>query len=312
VDYAIHSNAFSTVSGPIIRNPDYRIFTMMLELSDEIRSFFRKEIKHVTFVLSDPFMSELGFNYAEGNPADFTDDVIFRNNNQLTRDHMRSFLENYISITSKSVDGQQEVHVKTKNDKYLKIGNGKVTGIFGEANIVNVFESTNGTVIELDKDIITSENYTIENYLNDNKDSYSRFFELAANAGMLNDAGDIGSISVFKGVTLLLPTDEAIEAITGTYIPQNPTEANFNFRNFIQYHVISERAIFTDDEFPEANYGTDLFVNTVRQRIGVSAGEGQVRITDLRNNTQILESGPGKNIITSNGVIHIVDQAVQH
>ncbi len=312
VDRVIHSNAFSTVSGPIISNPKYRIFTMMLELSDEIRSFFRREIGHVTIVLSDELMTELGFNYSEGNPADFTDDVIFRNNNQLTRDHMRSFLENFISLTSKNVDGQKETYIRTKSNRYLHIGDGKVSGLFGEGNIVNIYETTNGTVIEVDKDLSTSVNFTIEDYLNNNKDQFSRFFQLAQQAGMLDGTGNIGSISLFQGITLLLPTNEAINAITGSYIPENLASGDFNARNFIQYHLISERAIFTDDVFPEANYGTDLFLNSVRQRINVFANGSEVRITDLRNNTQTIVSGAGKNIITSNGVIHIVDHAVQH
>jgi hypothetical protein len=311
VDHVIHSNAFSTVSGPVISNPNYRIFTMMLELSDEISSFFRPEIGHTIMVLPDNLMEEMGFAYFEGEPTDFTDDVIFRNNDEMTLNEMRDFLESYIAITSKDVDGVKETFIKTKNDKYLRVGDNKVQGIFGEANIVNVYQATNGTVIEVDQDIISEETYTIGDYLNEHKSDFGNFFDIADKAGMLDESGNFGSISVFKGVTLLLPTDQAIIDITGTYLPEG-NDPDFNFRNFIQYHVISERTIFTDDEFPEGNYGTDLFINTIRQSIKVSAANNEITITDLLNNIQVITPGVTSNIITSDGVIQIIDQAVLH
>lgn len=310
VDEAIHSNAFSTVSGPYITQPSYNIFVMMLEQSDEIRSFFKPEIRHVGFVLSDQRMTGLGFRYAEGDPSDFTDGIIFRNNIQLTPPRMREFLESFISITSKDVDGQTERFIRTKDNQYLRIADGKVSGVFGEANIVKVYETINGTVIEVDRNLATSRVFTIENYLNDNKQRFSRFFELADRAGMLNAQGNLVSLSVFSGITLLLPTNEAIDKAIGTVIPEHSDTTAFNYRDFLHYHIISERTLFTDDEIPQGDYGTDLFLETVRQRIGVNVSEGEIHLRDQQNNRIMIRPGPNANIITSNGVIHLVDQVV--
>lgn len=308
VDQVINTNAFSTVSGPIIKNPDFRIFTMLLELSGEIRSFFKSEIKHAVFVLPDQQMTDLGFNYAEGDPADFTDDKIYRDNSELNTTQMKDFLQSFISITSKDVNGTDEAYIKTKNNQYLKISSGTVEGLFGQSAVANSFPAVNGTVLEIDADLSQVEDYTIEDYLNDNKDSFGEFFTLCDSAGMLDADGNIVKLSVFTGVTLLLPTDAAIQAIKGSYIPSNATSETFPFRSLVQYQIISERVMFTDDEFPESGYGTDLFINAQRYKITASAQDGIISITDLKNNSFQITTGTNSNIITSNGIIHIVDQ----
>ena len=307
VDQVINTNAFSTVSGPIIRDPRYRIFTMLLELSGEIRSFFKEEIKHAVFILPDELMTDLGFAYAEGDPVDFTDDKIFRNNNEITPEQMKDFLQSFISITSKDVNGSDETFIKTKNNKYLKVASGKVEGLFGVANIIESYSALNGTVHEIDSDLSQGEVYTVEQYLNDHKGEFTEFFSLCDSAGMLNADGDIVKLSVFTGLTLLLPTDAAIQAIKGTYIPADATSETFPYRSLIQYQVISERVMFTDDVFPVGAYGTDLFLNAERYKITAGAQDGIISLTDLKNNSFQITSGPNSNIITSSGIIHIVE-----
>jgi uncharacterized surface protein with fasciclin (FAS1) repeats len=306
VDEVINTNAFSTVTGPIIRDPRYKIFTLLLELSGEIRSFFKEEIKHAVFVLSDEKMIELGFAYDEGDPIDFTDDKIFRNNSELSLEEIKAFLQNYISITSKQVDGVVSSFIKTKNNKYLKVGEGKVEGLFGTANILNTYESINGTVLEIDEDLTQGEAYTIEDYLNTNKENYTEFFTMAEKAGMLNEDGDLVKLSLFSGITLLLPSDEAVQAIRGSYIPADDTD--FNYRQLLQYQVVSERVMFTDDEFIEGAYGTDLYLNGERIKLTVEASGETLTITDRLNNTFLISAGPMTNIIAANGIIHVVDQ----
>lgn len=308
----INTNAFSTVSGPVIRDPDYKIFTIMLELSGEIRSFFKKEISHAIFVLPDDIMINLGFAYEENDPIDFTDDQIYRDNSELTVEQISDFLQNYICITSKSVNGVDETFVKSKNNKYLKVSDNGVEGLFGQASVTNIYDANNGTVLEIDTDLSQGESYTIEDYLNDNKDSFTEFFALCDSAGMLNDEGDISKLSLFTGITLLLPTDAAIQNIKETYIPAEATAETFNYRGLIQYQVISERIVFTDDEFPQNEYGTDLFINAERYKINVGASGGVIDITDLLNNSYQITSGTSSNIITSTGIIHIVNQVAQY
>lgn len=306
VDEVINTNAFSTVTGPIISDPKYKIFTLLLELSGEIRSFFKEEISHAVFVLSDDKMTELGFAYDEGDPIDFTDDKIFRNNNEMSLDEIKSFLQSYISITSKKVDGTSTSFIKTKNNKYLKVAAGKVEGLFGIANILNTYTTSNGTVLEVDEDLTQGEAFTVEDYLNLHKEDFSGFFTMADKGGLLNEEGEISKLSLFSGITLLLPTDAAIEAIKGDYIPTD--DSDFNYRQLIQYQVVSERVIFTDDEFIESGYGTDLYLNGERIKLTIGATGGTVNISDRLNNSFQITDGPTTNIITSNGIIHVVDQ----
>ncbi|MCB0652164.1 MAG: fasciclin domain-containing protein [Saprospiraceae bacterium] len=308
VDEVIETNAFSTVSGPIIRDPNYKIFTLLLELSGEIRSFFKYEINHIVFVLSDTKMTELGFAYDEGDPIDFTDDKIFRNNNAMTIDEIKAFLQNFISITSKEVNGSNEAFIKTKNNKFLHISGNTVEGLFGTAEILEQYPSINGTVLEIDNDLSQGTNYSVENYLNDNKETFGQFFALCDSAGMLNNEGLLEKLSLFSGITVLLPTDEAVQAIIGSYIPPGATSSTFNYRQLIQYQVISERVMFTDDEFIEGDYGTDLFIGGQRYKITVEAADGIIDLTDLNDNHYQITTGPQSNIITSSGIIHIVPQ----
>ena len=308
VDEVINTNAFSTVTGPIIRDPNYKIFTLLLELSGEIRSFFKKEIRHAVFVLSDDRMTELGFAYDEGDPIDFTDDKIFRNNNAMTKDQIKSFLQNFISITSKEVNGTDETFIKTKNNKFLRVGEGKVEGLFGTANILNTYPGSNGTVLEIDEDLSTAIQYTMEDYLNDHKEEFAGFFALCDSAGFVNAGGELSKLSLFSGITLFLPTDEAIQAITGSYIPGDATSENFPYRSLIQYQIVSERVIFTDDAFIESAYGTDLYINGQRYKLTVGAAGGIIHVSDLKGNSFEVGAGPLSNIITSNGIIHVVDQ----
>jgi len=306
VDRAINTNAFSTVSGPIIKNPDYRIFTMMLELSGEMRTFFKREIGHVAIVLPDEMMEGLGFSYYEGDPVDFTDDRIFLDNDEMTNTEIKGFLKDYISITYKDLEASEEVFIGTKNGQYLEITNDSVSGVFGEAAIVNKYEATNGSVLEVDRTLEIRSTYTIEDFLNENKDTYSGFFSLCQRGGFVGEEGTIDKLSLFSGVTLLLPSNEAVEAIMGTYLPPEPTKQDY--RDLVQYQVISERVIFTDDSFPESAYGTDLFLGGIRMKITAAASGNQVSTIDRQGNINSFGPGPEKNIITSNGVIHVVDK----
>ncbi len=306
VDRAINTNAFSTVSGPIIKNPDYRIFTMMLELSGEMRTFFKQEIGHVAFVLPDDMMEDMGFSYYEGDPVDFTDDRIFLDNDEMTNTEIKNFLKDYISITYKDLEASSEVYIGTKNGQYLEITDESVKGVFGEASIVNHYEATNGSVLEVDRTLGVSSPYTIEDFLNDNKDTYSGFFSLCQKGGYVGEDGRIAKLSLFNGVTLLLPTNEAVEEMMGSYLPLDPSQQDY--KALVQYQVISERVIFTDDSFPESAYGTDLFVGGIRMKITAAASDNQVNTIDLLGNLNNFGPGPDKNFITSNGVIHVVDK----
>ena len=306
VDRVIHSNAFSTVSGPIIRNPDYRIFTMMLELSGEIRTFFKPEIGHVVFVLPDPMMSDLGFSYYEGDPVDFTDDRIFLGNDVMTSTEIKDYLQDYISITYKDLNAADEVFIKSKSNNYLRVTDDLVEGVFGQAQVVHTYDAINGSVVEVDTPMEVVTSFTIEEYLNSNKDTYTEFFLMCEKAGMLDAEGNLSKLSLFTGVTVLLPTNEAIEAVKGSYIPLD--DSNFNYKSLIQYQLISERVIFTDDLFPVGDYGTDLFIAGVRKKISVGAADNLITVVDGLGNTLIIGPGTGSNIITSNGIIHVVDK----
>jgi uncharacterized surface protein with fasciclin (FAS1) repeats len=310
VDRALNTNAFSTVSGPIIKNPDFRIFTMMLELSGEMKTFFKREIGHVAFVLSDNIMEDLGFNYFEGDPVDFTDDRIFLNNSVLSNTDIKSFLADYISITYKDLEANDEVYVKTKSGNFLKVTNDKVEGVFGSTNILDSYAATNGNVLQVDSLMKAEDSYTIEDYLNDNRAAYAEFFNLCDRAGITDSDGFLSNkLSLFSGVTVLLPSNEAISAILGSYITPSTTSAEI--KQIIQYQIISERVIFTDDTFPSGSYGTDLYLGGVRSKLTVSAGDNLINITDGLGNTISIGPGPKSNIITSNGIIHVVDKVAQ-
>ncbi len=307
VDRALNTNAFSTVSGPIIKNPDYRIFTMMLELSDEIKTFFKREIGHVAFVLSDDFLTDMGYNYYEGDPVDFTDDRIFLNNDELSNTELKEFLKDYISITYKDLEGADEIYIKTKNNNYLKVSENFVDGVFGQASVLNSYSASNGIVLEIDTTLLTTTTYTMEDYLNENKTTYSSFFNLCSIAGLVSAEGEIDKkLSLFTGVTLLLPTNDAVNAVLGSYLPASPSKEEA--RDLIKYQIISERAIFTDDSFPSNAYGTDLFLNSIRMKITTGADNNTVTITDNLGNSYQFGPASDKNIIASNGIIHIVDQ----
>lgn len=310
VNRVINSNAFRTVSGPIIKNPDYRIFTMMLELSGEIGSFFKPEIGHVAFVLSDQTLKDLGFNYYEGDPADFSDDRIYRDNSEMTTQEIKAFLENYVSITSKEVDGQQDRFIQTKGDQYFRVGSQQVSGAVSGANIVNGYNASNGSVFELDQDITPGSDYTIEDYLNENQSTYSKFFALCDSAGMLNEMGQIDKLSLFSGVTLLLPDNDAVSAIQDSYIPSDATSETFDYKSLINYMVVSEKVLFTDQQINDAAYGTDLFVDGQRTRISVTAGNQEISLIDHQGREIQITPGSNSNIITSNGVVHVTDKAV--
>lgn len=310
VDRAINSNAFNTVSGPVIKSPDYRIFTMLLELSGEIKSFFKREIGHVIIVLSDDVMTDLGFKYEVFNETDFTDDKITLNDNELDADDMKEFLERYISITSKDVNGIDEAFIKTKDNNFIRLASGQVEGLFGTANILNSYSAINGTVFEIDSLIADPADYTIEDFLNENKDTYSEFFALCDSAGYVNADGEITKMSIFSGITVLVPDNDAVNAIKGTYIPANASTETFNYRQLIQYHTISERVIFTDDVFSMGQYGTDLYAGADRVKISVEGLGNEIRILDNQNpaNTITILPGPTSNIIGSNGVVHVIDK----
>ncbi|MCB9012837.1 MAG: fasciclin domain-containing protein, partial [Bacteroidales bacterium] len=289
VDTPINSNAFSTVSGPIIKNPTYTIFTLMLELSGEFRSFFKPEISHVAIVLNDAKLTSMGFVVDPGDPIDFTDDKIYRNNVKLTNDNIINFLKSYISITGKEVDGVKESFIKTKNGNYLRIGDGKIKGVFGESSILNSSTALNGIVFETDTDLTVAKDSTMEQYLNANKATYSEFFALCDSAGLLDGSKNLKTLPNVAGITMMIPTNDAINAIKGTYIPVDANKLTFDYNKLVLYQLIYEKVIFTDDEIIPTDFGTGYKQDGVRLKINVEAGNGKITVTDnLANQIEIV------------------------
>ncbi|MCF8378948.1 MAG: fasciclin domain-containing protein [Bacteroidales bacterium] len=308
VDEPINSNAFSTVSGPIIKNPSYTIFTLMLELSGEFRSFFKPEINHVAIVLNDDKLTSMGFVVDPGDPIDFTDDKIYRNNGKLSNDNIIEFLKSFISITGKEVDGIKESFIKTKNGSYLRIGDGTIKGVFGESPILNTSSSINGVVFETDTDLTILKDSTIEDYLNALKGNYTEFFALCDSAGLLDGNKNLKTLPNIAGITMLVPTDDAVNAIKGSYIPIDANKTTFDYNKLVLYQLIYEKVIFTDDTIIPTEYGTGFKEDGIRLKITVEAGSDMITITDKLNNKIDIISDSNTNMIFSNGAIHVVDK----
>ncbi len=150
-----------------------------------------------------------------------------------------------------------------------------------------------------------SNNLTIYQYLEKNKDEYSRFYNLLEKGKLL------GTLSAYNpygnDYTLFLPTDEAVDH----FIQQSPDYGNFEellqdtifVKKLTRYHTL-ERKIHTD-EFPDGalNYKT----LTGDRLVTGFYSDGNTQIIKVNNIVPVSKA----NLDMTNGYIHVISEVLE-
>lgn len=146
---------------------------------------------------------------------------------------------------------------------------------------------------------------TISQYLEKNREEYSKFFRLLVEGKMLTTLYAYNPYG--EDYTLFLPTDEAIDH----FIRENPNYANFEefirdtgfIKILTRYHTISRK--IRTDEFPDgALKDTTL---TGDRLVAGFYSDGDNQIIKVNNVAPIIKS----NLKMTNGYIHVISELLQ-
>jgi uncharacterized surface protein with fasciclin (FAS1) repeats len=149
------------------------------------------------------------------------------------------------------------------------------------------------------------ESLSISQYLDKNRDEYSKFYRLLAEGRLLNTLYAYNPYG--DDYTLLLPTNKAIE----DFIQQHPGYDNFEellsdtgfVKKFTRYHTISRK--MHTDEFPDGAL-TDTTLTGDRLVTSFHT-EGNDQLIKVNNSARIIIS----NQNMSNGFVHVLSGVLQ-
>jgi hypothetical protein len=248
VDKVQATNAFETVLGDILLNPDYAMmYQAMSDVAPELEGLLKNtENSLVLFLISNDQFTEVGFNYnAASETWEFTDDPDRPELGTDASDALQRFVNLHLILVSDAmneagfnVENSSGV-VLTYGDEYLKYDNGIVYAsgnpVSKRPSIVNVVESgaVNGQSYELSSPILFSTGnigdlIRVSSFSNVNNRAtiLLAYLEKAAEATYVNDDGVTTTISgtaydvddnTIKDIentdliTMFLPNDPAMD-----------------------------------------------------------------------------------------------------
>jgi uncharacterized surface protein with fasciclin (FAS1) repeats len=152
---------------------------------------------------------------------------------------------------------------------------------------------------------IDEDSFSISQYIEKNKEEYSKFYRLLAEGKMLNTLYAYNPYG--EDYTLFLPTDEAIDL----FIQQNQNYGTFEellqdtgfIKVLTRYHTI-KRKVHTD-EFPDGALADSTL--TGERLVTGFYTDGDNQLIKVNNSADIIKS----NLKMTNGYIHVISGVLQ-
>ena len=317
INKVIEPELFFAVTGPLFFSPDYSVFKNMLQFSGLIPTLTNGELEFTVFALSNTTLANAGYSFAlrpGGDPLNVNDFLFFRNEGSndvlLTPTEIKDFVE--LHLLFRDVEASGEGFAPSFTGFYVGYDNNAVFGGGDQegatsVNVISSVDRSNGSVYEIDN-VLLAPSMSIEDYILNDPD-FSEFRTLCESAGLIS-SGTLILLDVTNTYTAAIPTNDVLTAMSGS-IPADPEE----LKQFLRYHCLRNE-VFTTDEFSD-NVSTERIdtdrsdeFETFFESILITANGSGIQVTDGQGN-DVFVVADDRNIITTNGVIHRIDNILQ-
>jgi uncharacterized surface protein with fasciclin (FAS1) repeats len=307
-------NYFNSVYGEICLNPEHKNFYMAIKSIKEISSLQNlltsKEIDYTIFLTDDSVFVAGGYYYSDI-AADFVpvgtgaEKVAETVNMMIVRG-------DYNDLSGKGF-------LKTLGGAIIRYDN-KV--IWGGGNIenntpCNILETNvepiNGTVYKVNKNLVPPAKTYLEVLAAPPAGaSYSQFNLYLTNSGLISN-GAITGVQTRKGVTIVVPTDDAVVAAGLPAYTATDSVSMAKIKNFLLYHI------FQDVKYPDGGTYKTYNVSGVMGRFNVyreittTATTDGFEITDgTGNRAAVINTAGSCNFALEGACIYQIDKVLKY
>lgn len=286
IDDVLMPDQLSSVTGPLLLNNDFYLFTKALEKAGTLRSLSNLEdetnLKTVLAVPNEAF-AEAGITF-EPNRNRFK-----RNNKTMTSTELKHLFEYHVIRGEYSKADLEDRYYETENYMWLEARNGEFFG--NEAGNIASITTTydwgiNGYVHEVDK-ILVPPNQSLKVLLESNE-AYSLFTQALKDNHLLDQFNISSSNGTYH--TIFAPPNSAMEE----FIP----DSSYSLVDMLNYHMVE-----TYDQ-PLFTFGTEsgMYETMLGEEIEVEISESNMSI-----NQDAVVVGAGNDLAIS-GVVQQIDK----
>lgn len=235
IDDVLIPDKLSSVTGPILLNQDFFIFSKALERAGSLPNLSNLEDEeNVKTVLAIPnaAFADAGISY------DATRNSFKRNNKTMTSKEMKHLFEYHIIRGEYSAAELEDGYYETENYMWVLVRNGEIFG--NEAgNILKISQTfdwgENGYVHKIDK-VLVPPDQSLKSLLLTN-DEYSSFAAALAEYHLLDQFDILVSDGTYH--TLFVPPNEEIDKLVA--------DTNFTVEEILLYHIVEtyDQPLFT-------------------------------------------------------------------
>lgn len=233
---------FRSVTAPLLNDPDYSIFTEILNKAGEIVQLINPDVEFTLFAPTDEALSAMGYQVDVGNADVLGDEKIQKwdmeteKYKDLNSAEISALAMKHIVLQNVITDfSQKKIFPSKKGLSYITVFDG---GIGCEANTTDPFhpvklgEYFNGITYSLDNVLGNVEVSLVEEI----ETSYAEFWKLMKKAGLVETINGENVMSFIAGETVMafLPSDDVVKA-QAELLPEDPEE----LKNYLKYFFVS-------------------------------------------------------------------------
>lgn len=233
---------FRSVTGPLLNDPDYSIFTEILNKAGEIIQLVNPDVKFTLFAPTDEAFKALGYQVDMGKADVLGDEKIqiwddaTEKYKDLNTAQISALAMKHIVLQNAITDfSQKKIYTSKKGLSYITVFDG---GVGCEANTTDPFQPVklgeyfNGITYGLDN-VLGSVELTLAEEI---ENSYPEFWKLMQKAGLVENINGENVMSFITGETVMafLPTDDVLKS-QASLLPQDHEE----LKSYLQYFFVS-------------------------------------------------------------------------
>ena len=233
---------FRSVTAPLLNDPDFSIFTEILNKAGEIIQLVNPDVKFTLFAPTDEAFKAMGYQVDVGKADVLGDEKIQKWDDEsekykdLNTAEISNLAMKHIVLQNEIKDfSKKKIYTSKKGFSYITVFDG---GVGCEANTTDPFhpeklgEYYNGITYSLDNVLGNVEVSLIQELEN----SYPEFWKLLKKAGLVEEINGENVMSFITGETVMafIPSDEVILQEV-SLLPDNPEE----LKEYLEYFFVS-------------------------------------------------------------------------
>jgi uncharacterized surface protein with fasciclin (FAS1) repeats len=307
-------NYFNSVYGEICLNPEHKNFYMAIKLIKEINSLRNlltsREIDYTLFLTNDSVFAAGGYFYYDLLSAFYPlstgeEDVTETVNLMIVRG-------DYNNLSGKGF-------LKTLGGGIIRYDNNV---IWGGGNIENnapshILETNNepinGTVYKVNKNLIPPAKSYLEVLAAPPAGaSYSQFNLYLTNSGLIS-SGAITGVQTRKGITIVVPTDDAVIAAGLPAYTATDSVSKETIKNFLLYHIFQDVKYPEEGTYKTYNVSEVMGKFNVYREITTAATTDGFEITDgTGNKASVINIEGSCNFALEGACIYQIDKVLNY